>query len=297
MTLLQYCRNYLAQRPDLSPGYCRRLNATAKMLCRWARRAVALREVDRMMLADWARDLLHTGQRPATVNTKVKHVRSLLLAAYDDGAIRRPPRRFRRLKENLPPPEAWTVGEISRLLGYLGRVPGKVGHWPAGDWWQALCLTVYWTGCRIGALMRVPVEDYSPGEGLIARRQKNGRQQWYPLPASCCAAIERVLPPDGPLFRWPRHSRTLWIHFRDYVEAAGLPCPRTHNQLFHRLRRTNASYCAAVDPAIAQRQLDHADPRTTRASYIDPRIARGLSAADVLPDPMPGGTPTLRIFG
>jgi integrase len=73
---------------------------------------------------------------------------------------------------------------------------------------------------------------------------------------------------------------------RRIVETAGLPCPRTGRQLFHRLRRTTLSLCAAVDPAIAQRQAGHADYATTLRHYIDPRVSRGRSAADVLPEPI-----------
>lgn len=51
-----------------------------------------------------------------------------------------------------------------------------------------------------------------------------------------------------------------------------------------RMRRTTP-LCAAVDPAIAQRQAGHSDYRTTQRHYIDPRIARGRCAADILPDP------------
>jgi hypothetical protein len=36
----------------------------------------------------------------------------------------------------------------------------------------------------------------------------------------------------------------------------------------------------------SQRQAGHADYATTLKHYIDPRIARGRSAADVLPEPV-----------
>ena len=73
---------------------------------------------------------------------------------------------------------------------------------------------------------------------------------------------------------------------RSIVEAAGIPPPKGHNQLFHRLRRTTLSLCAAIDPAVAQGQAGHADYATTLKHYIDPRIAGGRSAADVLPEPI-----------
>jgi len=296
MRLSEYLRDYLAERPGLSVQYCRRLAATVRMLSAHAGREVSLEDVDRAMLADWVREMLAAGQRPSSVNTKVKHVFTLLLAAYDDGVLDQPPRRLKRIRENLPPPEAWTVDECRTLLAHLTSLTGRVGSRPASDWWVSLVLVVYWSGARISSLLRSTVDDFSAGEGLVVHESKTGKAKWHALPESCREAVERILPESGPIWPWPMHPRTLWLRFRRYVEAAGLPAPRTHTQLFYRLRRTNASYCAAVDPSIAQRQLDHASPETTRRFYIDPRIARQKSAADVLPDPTPK-RPRLRVVG
>jgi len=295
MGLLEYVDRYLVERPGLSRDYCRLLTATATKLCAWADRPLALADVDRAMLGRWATALL-LADRPSTVNDKLRMVRTLLLAAYDDDLLEKPPKRVRKLPEYLSPPQAWTIEECRRLFVALARAPGTVGDVPAADWWSSLCLTVYWTAVRIGALLRAETQDYWPGEGLTVTRQKNGRQQWYSLPPSCCEAVERVLPESGPIWLWPYHKNTLWHHFRGYVEAARLPAPKAHCQLFYRLRRTNLSYCAAEDPAIAQRQADHASLETTRRHYLDPRIARQRSAADVLPDPTPQ-KPRLRVIG
>jgi integrase len=73
---------------------------------------------------------------------------------------------------------------------------------------------------------------------------------------------------------------------REIVAEAGIRQPAGGRQLFHRLRRTTLSLCAAVDPSVAQRQAGHANYATTLKHYIDPRIARGRSAADVLPEPI-----------
>ena len=295
MLLADYLNlHYLPERPGLSQDYRALLAATVRKLCAWTGQPLRLEEVTRPVLSSWAVDLLQS-QRPATINDKLRMVRSLLLAAYDDGLLDRPPRRVRKLPENLPPPQAWSVDQVGRLVHHLDGLSGFVGEVPASVWWVSLVLVCYWTGCRIGALLRATVEDYQPNVGLTVRRQKNGRTQWYGLPASCCEWIDRVLPESGRIWPWPYHRNTLWAMFRRHVESAGLPCPRTGRNLFHRLRRTNASYCAATDPAIAQRQLDHADYCTTRRSYVDPTIASQRTAADVLPDPV--AVPRLRVFG
>jgi integrase len=76
------------------------------------------------------------------------------------------------------------------------------------------------------------------------------------------------------IWPWPHHRRTLFLRFRELVEAAGLPCPRTGHQLFHRLRRTMLSYCAAVSLPIAQQQAGHTTAAMTLRHYVDPSIAR-----------------------
>lgn len=287
---------YLAERPGLTGSYRALMLATCRQLSGWVGRDVELREIDRALLAAWAEDLLGS-IRPCTVNDKLRMIRTVILAAYEDGLLQQVPRRVRRIVEQAAPPEAWTVEEVRRLLGHLTILGGELAGRPASDWWLSLVMTIYWTGTRIGAMLGVEVADYQRGIGLVARKQKNGRQQWHRLPQSCCEAIERILPESGSIWHWPMHRNTLFTRFRAYVEAAGLPCPRSGRNLFHRLRRTTASYCAAVDPGIAQRQLDHSSLRVTQASYIDPRIARPVSAADVLPEVLPEPQLTLRVIG
>jgi hypothetical protein len=138
--------------------------------------------------------------------------------------------------------------------------------------------------------------------GLLVRRQKNRRPQWFPLPNTCCELIERTVPGRRRLiWQHPWNPRTVWTKMRELVEAAGLPAPRTGRQLFHRLRRTTITLCASIDPAVAQRTAGHQDYGTTLKHYIDPRIVTQRSAADILPDPLADKpiyeSHNLRIYG
>jgi len=294
MLLSDYLLNcYLPVRPGMSSDYRKLLAATVRKLEEYVGHPLRVAGVTAEMLASWMQVGLSEGLSATTVNGRRRMIRSLLMAAYDDGFLERPPRRIRRIPESHKTPEAWTIEEC-RAIFFVTRslpqpdisVPSFVGEIPASRWWTSLLLTIYWTGCRIGAIRTVRTRDYWPGEGLFVRRQKNGRGQWYPLPKSCCEEIDAHIDPDRELlWPWPWYRSTIWKHCRRIVEAAGVRCPRTPRNLFHRQRRTNLSYCAAIDPAIAQRQADHADYRTTLASYIDPTIARQVSAADVLPEP------------
>lgn len=292
MELLAYLdKHYLPERPGLSSAYNALLRSTVSQLVEFFGQPIEIAELDRSLLTAWANRCLQTGLKPGTVNNRLRMVRTLLLAAYDDGLLDVPPRRVKRLREPHLPPRAWTIDQCRTLLEALAHQPGRIGDVLAGDWWFSLAYTVYWTGARIGAVLAVDAADYEPGVGIVLRKQKNGQPLWLALPVVCCTAVEKVLPPAGLIWRWPWHRNLIWIRFRTIVESVGLPCPREHGQLFYRLRRTNLSYCAAEDPALAQRQADHSDVRITMRHYVDPRIARQRSAVDVLPDPMqPGET-------
>lgn len=271
-------RHYLPARPGLSPGYCALLAATIQNLDDWAGRQVCL-DCDRETLGSWLSHCL-SYLRPSTVNDRARMVRSLQLAAWEDGLLPSPPKRSRRIPEYRPVPQAWTVSQVGKLLNVAQRSE-------RADYWTSLVLVVYWTGCRIGALLGCRVEDYQDG-GILVRRQKNGNQTWYALPLPPCQLLDRYATPRPPLSPiWPVACRRAFFRsFRRLVETAGIPAQKGGRNLFHKLRRTTLSYCAAADPAIAQRQADHADYRTTLTSYVDPRIARTRSAIDVLQDPL-----------
>lgn len=223
-----------------------------------------------------------------TANNRRAKFLALWRAAYNYDCIERLPRLglIRRLPEDSEPPEAWTVQECERIFEVAKRQPGYVGDICAGDFWLTLMLASYSTACRIGALMQARSEDYQPGEGMTVRRQKNHKSQWYVLPKQLCELIDRTNPAGREvLWPCPYNRRHFYRLARRIIESAGVPCPNSHGQLFHRFRRTCLTHCAAIDPAIAQRQGGHSSYAITQRHYIDPRLAGGLTAADVLPMP------------
>jgi integrase len=213
------------------------------------------------------------------------------------------PDLIRVLPLDRQPPQAWRLEEVHRILEQCRGLHGEVCGIPEHLYATALIQTIYWTGSRIKAVLDTPANCYSPGEGLLIPTPKNQHGEWHTLPPDCCAAIDATEPDTRDmLFPWALHRSAIFKRMRKLIEAAGLEAPKVGKNLFHRLRRTTLSYCAAVDPAIAQRQAGHADYATTLRHYIDPRIAHQRSAADVLPDPLrptpnSSATPHLRIVG
>lgn len=298
MELAEYVTGtYLPSRVRVSAGY-------AAKAIRWSNR-YTLFIGGRFDLAEFSESeigaflgTIAEDHAAITVNSVRKILLTLWRAAYEDGLIDRPPRakRVRCLPEETDPPEAWSLSQVSALFAYVATLTGTIGGIPARLFWGSLFGTVYWTAERIGAVKMTPSDAYVRGKGVLIRKRKNARPVWYPLPETCCNVIDQTFPSSRELlFPIPWKPWNFCKRAREVIEGAGLPC-RKHKsrEIFHRLRRTTLTACAAVDPAIAQRQAGHSDYATTVKSYIDPRLCRGKTAVDILPDPM---QPRLRIQG
>jgi hypothetical protein len=291
---------YVPSRVRLSTRYVASLGESVEGWSRFLGRPARLGDFDEMALSSFLAFVARF--RPATsVNSYRRRLLSLWEHAAATGAAGRGPQRrlVRTLPEEIDPPEAWGEGQVVELVNEAGLQTGSVGDVPACDWWLSLFLAVYWTSNRITATLAVESAHYD-GAGILVRRQKNHRPQWFALPESCRRVVERTRPETRRLiWEHPWHPRTVWTKARAIIEAAGLPAPRTGRQLFHRLRRTTITLCASVDPDVAQRTAGHRDYQTTVRSYIDPRLLRARSAADVLPDPLghKSATPTFHIYG
>lgn len=277
---------YVPSRISLSTRYVQSLNEVA---CDWSvylGRPAFVRDFDELAIASFLASLAQT--QPATsVNSYRRRLLTLWEYAAAIAMIDRPPRRkqIRILPEELDPPEAWDEDQVSDLMVAVAGQEGFVGDVPSGNWWLSLVLAIFETSCRIGSMMMVPSAAYD-GEGIAVRKQKNHRPQWFRLSPTACSVIEETRPTDRRLL-WshPWHPTTIWPKFRRIVESAGLPCPKTGNQLFHRLRRSTVTLCAIVDRALAQRTAGHRDWATTEKHYICQRMMRDeRCAVDVLPD-------------
>ena len=189
--------------------------------------------------------------------------------------------QIRRIRVPERVPMAWTTEELQRLLDAAGERHGVIAGVPAGKWWRAALLACYDTGERIAAILGVEWRDVT-SRGIMFRaenRKGSTRDLWRPITQTCHEAIEATRTDRVLVWEWDRCYSNIWRHLGMICRAAGLPDDR--GSKFHRIRKTHASYAAAAG-LDAQRLLDHASPKTTRA-YLDPRIVRPPDATDVLP--------------
>jgi len=189
--------------------------------------------------------------------------------------------QVRRIRVPERVPQAWLTDELQRLLEAAGRREGVIAGVPARLWWRSILLACYEVGERCAAMLAVEWRDISQAGILLRAENRKGgtRDIWRPISPDCHAAIEATRTSRVLVWEWDRCYTNLWRHLGMICKDAGLPDDRWSK--FHRIRKTHASYAAAAG-LDAQRLLDHASPRTTRA-YLDPRIVKPPSAPDVLP--------------
>lgn len=193
------------------------------------------------------------------------------------------------------PPAAWTLDQLRLILDAVRSAPPN-SPWtldPPG-YWTALIRTTYATAARLGTLLALRWTDWTrPVLTAPAHTTKTRRYQTWRLDEETADAIDRLPRQDEHIF--PRPARLDYLHrgLRRIIRAAGLPEPRGHRQLFHRLRRTAVTALAATgDLQAAARLAGHADPRTTLRHYVDPRLLPPTPA----PPPIPTAAPRLRIM-
>jgi len=236
----------------------------------------------------WLQSLVKSGLSPSTVNTRRRSLNTLRTFAYKKHFSDEPPRDVPRMREPARVPEAWTVEEVASLLQATGRLPGRLGNCSASSWWTALVSLCYWSGARIGDVMASRSDSLDLDRGTwTCTASKTGKQHRYQLHPTCVASLARIHNAGRQLlFAWPYSPGHLFVVFRGIVKASGIRYDGGRRMLFHRLRRTHASYCWASDPALAVAQMDHSSARVTQTHYVDPSIGTSVSAADVLPIPI-----------
>ena len=240
---------------------------------------------------------------PATVNSYMRNLRAIMsLAQEHDKAHESWSHRSAKIPhmpETHDDPVAYLLEEIEAIVTVARKLRGKkVSGIPRGKWWPAMLLTMFGTGVRVSALMNARFDDLDladePTIVIRGETQKNNKGRRYKLIAEAADALRQMgAQVRDRLFPWPydqqsRQWPTLTRHFRRILDAAGLKQP---GHPFHQFRRSCASYTAAAGgEGLAQSQLGHASPSTTRA-YLDPRIVHTQQAADVLPALFTGGKP------
>jgi integrase len=176
-------------------------------------------------------------------------------------------------------PQAWLPEELASIDRAIKTEEGLIGQIPAKIFWAALFLTILDTAERIGAVMQIEWSQIQLDWLTIPAEHRKGkrRDRQYKLSPETMEAIQKLPRINKKVFPWPLNKFFLWSKWGNILKRAGLDTDRKSK--FHRLRRTVASACDAVD-MDPQAVLDHKD-RSVTELYLDPRITKQVSAAGV----------------
>jgi integrase len=235
----------------------------------------------------------NTGVSHSTVNGDIACLCALWRYAWKKHKVEDLPRDVDKLRVAKRLPEAWSTQQLAAILRQCARQQGTIGIAPASQFWLCLCLVLYETGLRVGALLAQPLSAFDPQTGWLIIRAENQKQladQLFRLHPDTVPMLSSLPRSNEMLFPVPWKTAVVILRnkLRDILGEAGLP--QGARDLFHRIRRTNATYvCNAGGEEKASRQMGHSSVALTRNNYIDPRLLTNqFVASSEIPRPAYG---------
>lgn len=251
---------------------------------RWPDR-VPIAEITSRHLARYSAWLL-PGRSAASVNSYIRPILAILNYAARDGDIPKAP-TYRKLREPIRSPLAFTKGEFVAVLRVAESLDGTIAGIRACLWWPSFLCAGFETGLRIQAELSIASRDVlldQRGFFCQAEPQKDKEAAWFPLSPGTMDRIRAIF--DSRRERlWPadRNVDTLRARLRQMMADAKIYAPMGACSVFHRLRKSTASYIAAAG-GNAQLKMGHSSPSTTK-HYLDSRIVRPSHGNDLVPAP------------
>lgn len=254
---------------------------------KWARfldREPLMSDLNDLAAAAFFAHMLESGMTATTVNSYSGKLFAVWRLASRKREVATWP-TMGKLREPKRAPKAWQLEEFSRLLESCRAERGQVAGIAADKWWYALSLVLYFTGGRIGAVLKVRWDSVDLERGRFVLEAENAKtltEQRFELPARAVDALRAIAyPPRDVVFPWVKSPGLMWDEYSAILRRAGLPTDGKSK--FHKIRRTSASHLKSVggDPTS---HLGHDSARTT-AAYLDQEIVGITTQCHLLPDP------------
>lgn len=203
---------------------------------------------------------------------------------------------------SLPEPEqlpiAWREDELIKIFNGCRSQRGFVGDVPAFRWWTTIHAWFWCTAERSGATFSLRVEHLNLSEGIArlpaeirkGKRKPAAYHLWPDLVEMLRAMLPPFTKPRELVFDWDSHfdRGTFYNRYDKMLQRLNLPHDRKRK--CHAMRISHASWLH-VAGGDSTRALGHADPATTRKSYLDLTLDRPDECRLFLPwsqSPPPG---------
>ena len=234
---------------------------------------------------------------PATVNCDLRHIKMVLRIVHEWKHLPEVP-KIRMVREPKKVPRYVTPEHFAAIYNacHVAKRPAPA-NFTTEEWWQALIVTAYMTGWRIGDLLGLYRDNVDLDAGvaiLEADDTKGKRGEVVPLPEVVVEHLERLAGFDDMMFPVEQDRRVLWSEFERIQAEAGihLTChgkhehtPSCHLYGFHDLRRAFATMNAERLTADALQALMRHQSYTTTQRYINMAQQLNGKAADLfVPD-------------
>lgn len=283
-TVREYLSSYQLTH-DIAETTLQQYGYGVTALCRWARREVALNELTDDLLNHWIEHRRQAnirgerGHSRITIRGQAASIKTLWLAAFDEGLASTRPMRVKRLKIDAPMIETWNETEFGQIVAACEMLDGSFGFGVLRRHvMRAMLLSGYYSGLRPCDLLSLPKEIVGDDGNFEVRQQKTGEIIPCHFPPDTMKAIASMGSfPDPRIF--PLTRKTLRYWFIKLCALAGVKgTPKW-------MRRTGATQVEIAQPGAAQAFLGHKTPGLAWRHYID---RKQIQARKPLPPPLAG---------
>lgn len=239
------------------------------VFARWLGHEPTLKELTEATVNAWVRSMTDAGKlSPETIRSKRRHIVGLRRFAYERGWMRtlgtiRPVKQAARI------PVAWSHGELAALLHIAALKTKRLARHRPVAWcafWRAFILVGYYSGLRLGDMIRLRFDAIGPDGTCVMLQGKTGNPVTFNLPEDAMAALAAIRHPErARIFGDLLCRRTIQDEFRWLTREAKI------GGSIKRLRASGATWVEATVPGSAMAFLGHRTPGLAHAHYCDPR--------------------------
>ena len=263
---------YLSER-EASPRYIESLNRTVRRA-----RECGLLDTSQL-LPEKANEFL--SRLPLAAVTRANIRRELLTLwrfAFENSYTDVPPLRVCRIKATPPPPRAWSLDTLRKLLTAAEQDVRPVSQRCPGLLWRDVlpCWIVlgYDTGLRFSDLLHLHGENIVNG-CVICTAQKTGKFTVRAISPAGREYVGRLLERsrDGTLFRWALPRRRVLRKWNEFLREQAVAGSSRW------LRRSGATYVEMNHKGEAQRFLGHSNAVLATRHYVDHTLTLNVPAS------------------
>jgi integrase len=253
---------YLSER-EASPRYIESLNRTVRRA-----RECGLLDTSQLVSKKVNDFLARLPLAPVTRANIRRELLTLWRFAFEHSYTDVPPLRVCRIKATPPPPRAWSLDTLRKLLAAAEQDMRPVSQRCPGLLWRDVlpCWIVvgYDTGLRFSDLLHLHGSNIANG-CVICTAQKTGKFTVRSISGSGQEMAARLLEksPDGTLFRWALPRRRALSKWKDFLEEQQIVGSSRW------LRRSGATYVEIKRRGEAQRFLGHSNAALATRHYLD----------------------------